>query len=123
MVIIHLNVELFIVLYIFHKIADYLFQTDGQARFKSEDCGYLIRHCVVYTVTVLGGAYLFLGYFNWAAFFLVFFSHLVIDKRDFLIWWAKHVKGIEQPDHPSTSNVMLELDQALHYIILFIICL
>lgn len=118
-----MNVELFIVLYIFHKIADYLFQTDGQARLKSENWGYLIRHCAIYTATVLGSAYLFLGYFSWGAIFLVFFSHLVIDKRDFLYWWAMYVKGIKQPDHPSTGNVMLELDQAFHYVVLFIVSL
>ncbi|WP_092269302.1 DUF3307 domain-containing protein [Brevibacillus centrosporus] len=120
---ISVNVELFIILYVAHKVADYLFQTDGQARFKSEDWGFLLRHCIVYTITVLGFAYLVIGYFSVAATILIFFSHLILDKRDFLNWWAVHIKRIKDPNSQHVSTVMLELDQAFHYIVLLIISL
>lgn len=120
---VQVNAPLFIVLYIAHKIGDYLFQTDKQAIHKSSNIGPLIAHCLVYTTIVLGAAWFFIGFFRWAAVILLFFSHLVLDKRTFEVLWAKVVKRIKDPNAPEHRITMMELDQAFHYVILFIICL
>ncbi|GAJ41659.1 DUF3307 domain-containing protein [Saccharococcus caldoxylosilyticus] len=117
------NGKLFIVLYIAHKIGDYLFQTDKQARLKSEEWGPLLKHCLVYTLIVIGVAYLYTGLFNWTAVMIIFFTHVFLDKRSFLLWWGKYVKRVKESDIPHMQSAMLELDQAFHYIVLFIVSL
>lgn len=120
---VHVNAQLFIVLYIAHKIGDYLFQTDRQAAQKSTNISPLLIHCLVYSIIVLGAAWVFIGFFRWAAVILLFFSHFVLDKRTFEVLWAKAVKRIPDPNAPEIRMTMIELDQAFHYVILFIICL
>lgn len=116
-----LDMKLFIVLYIAHKIADYLLQTDYQARMKSTNIAPLITHCLIYTVTVMSFAYLFTGFFSWAAILVMFLSHLIIDNQTFLHWWAKYIKRMPEPSNKNVKMTLLELDQSFHYIVLFII--
>lgn len=112
---------LFIVLYIGHKIADYLFQTDYQAVNKTKEWTPLLTHCLIYTVTVLGLVFITLGFFNWLAVIILFVSHVFIDRRNFIVWWAKKVKKIENTEGANVKLALFELDQAFHYIILFFI--
>ncbi len=37
-------------------------------------------------------AYIFAGYFDWRASFINLVSHIIIDKKLFLNWWAINVK-------------------------------
>lgn len=120
---IELNIKLFIVLYIAHKIADYLFQTNFQAINKVENWKALVTHCSVYTIILTTMAYVFAGYFDWRACFVIFVSHIIIDKKVFLNWWAVNVKKMSDTEGVDKRSVFLELDQAFHYIIIFIICL
>ncbi|OFD71173.1 MULTISPECIES: DUF3307 domain-containing protein [Bacillus cereus group] len=121
MVHLELNVSLFIVLYIGHKIGDYLFQTDYQAVNKKDNWLALISHCFIYTLAVSIMAYVFVGFFNWTAIFILFISHIIIDRKIFLNWWAKNIKRIRDTEEPTVQPGLIELDQAFHYIILFII--
>ena len=118
-----LNIKLFIVLYIAHKIADYLLQTDFQAINKAKSWRALIIHCLVYTITLSIMAYIFAGYFDWRAIFIIFVSHIIIDRKLFLNWWAVNIKKMSNIENESSKNVFLELDQSFHYIVIFIICL
>ncbi|KFL63784.1 DUF3307 domain-containing protein [Bacillus cereus ATCC 10876] len=121
MVHLELNVSLFIVLYIGHKIGDYLLQTDYQAVNKKDNWIALISHCFIYTLAVSIMAYVFVGFFNWTAIFILFISHIIIDRKIFLNWWAKNIKRIRDTEEPAVQPGLIELDQAFHYIILFII--
>ncbi|KMP19392.1 DUF3307 domain-containing protein [Bacillus paranthracis] len=121
MVHLELNVSLFIVLYIGHKIGDYLLQTDYQAVNKKDNWIALISHCFTYTLAVSIMAYVFVGFFNWTAIFILFISHIIIDRKIFLNWWAKNIKRIRDTEEPAVQPGLIELDQAFHYIILFII--
>ena len=121
MVHLELNVSLFIVLYIGHKIGDYLLQTDYQAVNKKDNWIALISHCFIYTLAVSIMAYVFVGFFNWTAIFILFISHIIIDRKVFLNWWAKNIKRIRDTEEPAVQPGLIELDQAFHYIIVFII--
>lgn len=117
-----INISLFVVLYIGHKISDYLFQTEYQALNKHKNWGALLRHCTIYTLILSLLAYYLIGFFSWTAIFILLISHIIIDKRGILIWWAKNVKKMTDIKSSSSQTVLMELDQTFHYIILLIIC-
>jgi hypothetical protein len=77
----------------------------------------------VYTLIVVGVAYLFTGLFNWTAVMIIFFTHVFLDNRSFLLWWGKYVKRVKESDISHMQSALLELDQAFHYIVLFIVSL
>ena len=116
------DASLFIVLYIGHKIGDYIFQTEYQALNKSKLIGPLFRHSIVYTICVLGLAFIVIGFFSWLALIIVFVSHLILDRRTFLITWGRKIKGMNSPSNDSSKIALMELDQAFHYLVLFFIC-
>lgn len=120
---INLNVSLFIILYIGHKIADYLFQTDYQALNKHKNWKALFLHCLIYTITLTFLAFIIIGYFSWTAIFIIFISHIIIDKRVFVIWWATKIKKMSDTTNVAVQPAIKELDQSFHYIILFIVSL
>lgn len=115
------NLKLFIVLYIGHKIADYLLQTDHQAVNKAKSWRALFIHCFIYTIVLTIMGYFFVGFLNWAAIFIIFISHVIIDRRVILTWWAKNIKKMSNLDHDAAQPTLIELDQAFHYIIIFIV--
>ncbi|MGG1629619.1 DUF3307 domain-containing protein [Rossellomorea sp. NRS-1567] len=116
-----INAALFLTLYIGHKIGDYLLQTDNQATKKHGDWMALLQHCLVYTLVLTLLPYFILGYFSITAILIIFITHVVIDKGEFLKWWAQSVKGIKKPDDPNVKQAIFELDQAFHYIVIFVI--
>ncbi|MFS0788786.1 DUF3307 domain-containing protein [Shouchella sp. 1P09AA] len=116
------DTSLFIVMYIGHKMGDYIFQTEYQALNKSKLIGALVRHSLIYTLCVLGLAFIVTGFFSWLALIIIFVSHLVLDQRDFLITWGKRVKGMDSPSKKSSNMALVELDQAFHYLVIFFIC-
>jgi len=116
-----LNTSLFIVLYVGHKIADYLFQTDYQASNKQSNWGALLLHCLTYTLILSLLAFVTIGFFNWTTVFILFISHVLIDKRAILIWWARNIKKMEDTNNQASQTALMELDQAFHYIIIFMI--
>lgn len=118
---INFDIKLFIVLYIGHKIADYLLQTDDQAVNKVNSWKALFIHCFIYTTVLTIMGYFFVGYFSWAVIFIIFVSHIIIDRRVVLTWWAKNIKKMTNIDNDTAQPTLLELDQGFHYIILFIV--
>lgn len=118
---INFDLKLFIVLYIGHKIADYLLQTDYQAINKVNSWKALFIHCFIYTTVLMIMGYIFVGYFSWAAIFIIFVSHIIIDRRVVITWWAINIKKMSNTDNDAAKPTMIELDQAFHYIIIFIV--
>ncbi|OKO87772.1 hypothetical protein BRO54_3799 [Geobacillus proteiniphilus] len=118
---ISVNVELFIYLYLGHKIGDYLLQSDKQAKSKQNSWYYLLVHCAIYSLSVIAIPFIFMGYFNLAALFFVFITHVVIDQGALLRFWMKYIKGIKDPDTEEVTMVKLEIDQTFHYIVIGII--
>ncbi|WP_269919424.1 DUF3307 domain-containing protein [Caldifermentibacillus hisashii] len=118
---VNFNIKLFIILYIGHKIADYLLQTDRQAVKKTTSWKALLSHSFIYTLVLTAMGYIFAGYFSWIAIFIIFVSHVIIDRRIILIWWAKNVKKMTNTENESVQPTMMELDQAFHYIIIFLV--
>jgi Protein of unknown function (DUF3307) len=115
------NIEVFIILYIAHKIADYLFQTDNQALNKTKKWTPLLTHCAIYTIILTLLPYLITGFISWLAIVVIFTSHVVIDNGEFLKFWARKVKRMDDPEAPNVKLAMFELDQAFHYIIIFFV--
>ncbi len=115
------NIKLFIVLYIGHKIADYLLQTDRQAVMKTKSLKALLSHCFIYTLVLMLMSYFFTGYFSWTAIFIIFVSHVIIDRRVILIWWAKNIKKMSNTKDETVQSTLMELDQAFHYLIIFLV--
>lgn len=118
-----INVELFVVLLVGHWIADYLLQTDYQARQKTIQWNSLLIHCLIYTFVLSLLMFFINGYFNWATSFLIFISHVVIDKGKITDMWAKKVKRIEDSNSMEAYLVKMQIDQVFHYSIIFIIAL
>lgn len=75
---VNFNFKLFIVLYIGHKIADYLLQTDHQAVNKVNSWKALFIHCCIYTIVLTIMGYFFVGFLNWAAIFIIFIHYIII---------------------------------------------
>jgi len=120
---------LFITQFVGHRIGDYLLQTNTQALKKTTDEDALIRHCLVYSITI---ALLVLAMFNWkyalVVLFLTLAEHLFIDTRKPVIWWKmlieKHIarnKNFKIEDLP--FFVMIEVDQSIHLVRIFLISL
>lgn len=118
----NLNIELLAVLLIGHLIGDYLLQTNKQALKKTEEWIPLILHCVVYTVTLSILAYFLDGLFNWTMSFIIFITHIFIDRGQFVKWWAKRIKGIKDLDQSPIRSVLMAIDQTFHIIVIFAIC-
>ncbi|KQX67245.1 MULTISPECIES: DUF3307 domain-containing protein [unclassified Paenibacillus] len=116
-----INIELLAVLLIGHLIGDYLLQTDKQAIRKNTQWIPLIVHCAVYTIVLLILMYLLLGIFNWTMIFIIFFTHVIIDKGEIVSWWARKVKGIEDVSKETIRPVLMAIDQTFHLIVIFFI--
>ncbi|SEL79616.1 DUF3307 domain-containing protein [Paenibacillus sp. OK003] len=117
----NLNIELLATLIIGHLIGDYLLQTDNQAMRKQDEWLPLLLHCFVYTCTLAILSYLLLGVYNWTMVFIIFVSHILIDKGDIVRWWTKRIKGINNPETNSIKSVLASIDQTFHYLVIFIL--
>ncbi len=120
---ISLNVNLFIVLFVSHLIADYLFQTDRQAIEKQKEYISLIKHSCIYTISIIVITYIILGVFSWNLTLFLLLSHTIIDKGFLINWWLKYVKLIKNPEKEEYNELRTKIDQVFHIIILFLISL
>lgn len=119
---------LFIAQFVGHRIGDFMFQTDMQARNKSTDPLYLAKHSVVYSFCVILPVMVFVHDFHTLLllFVLTFAEHLAVDDRTFVIWWKNFLetkiarrKDFNIDDVP--SFVIIEMDQTIHYTRIFIL--
>ncbi|MFE1631304.1 DUF3307 domain-containing protein [Brevibacillus reuszeri] len=119
----------FILQFVGHRVGDYLFQTDWQAQNKSKDVTARLQHVMVYSL-VIGGMML-IG-FKWQAavvvFALTFLEHMWIDSRKPVIAWKTFLekrisgnRGFEISQMP--FFVLIEIDQTIHYLRIFLLSL
>ena len=100
-----------------HMMGDYLLQNRWMATRKTRSLRELVVHASIYTAAIWVAS-LPAGGLGLAGVVLVFAAHAVIDKRDVTLWWCKHVTH-----SADTEWLVLVTDQALHVIILALVCL
>lgn len=95
-----------------HLVGDFLLQTRWMAENKADQWFPLIVHCTVYTAVVALLA-LPAGGLSLPAIALIFFSHLVLDRRTFVDFWARKIT-----DSNEGQWLKIMQDQAWHVIVL-----
>jgi len=117
----NLDTGTFLILFVFHNIADYLFQTSFEAFNKASNWWALIKHSFVYALTLTASLFLIkpLTLSLIPVFVTLFASHIVLDKRTFVYWWCRTIKKIDDPTNVGWLTV--EVDQTFHIIIILII--
>lgn len=103
----------FVYLLVGHLVGDYLIQTSWMAENKARHWGALFLHCTLYTLAVAaaalwGGVDLPLWSFG-----LLFLSHVLLDRRTFVVWWNRVIMG------NTTQNwLFIMTDQIFHILVL-----
>lgn len=132
---IHLNIALccflFILFYLGHYIGDFMLQSSYCAANKTTNATVRFGHSVVYGLFAVGLPLMAFSLASvgaldtvtsgWIIIVTVFtiLSHFVIDDYKFTMWWVRHIKG-DISDLPP-QFVIVEIDQTLHKIIIFIV--
>lgn len=115
-----MKVTIFEFLLVNHLLMDWIFQGKYQAEKKSSEVKALISHCFIYTVGFIP-IFWFL-HISWYWLFILFITHLILDKRGFENWVMK-MKGLNK-NNVSTevwSIVSTGVDQTLHLIVILFI--
>src|SRR5580704_6137342 len=123
-------VEVFAVFFVSHEVGDYIFQTEWQATHKSGGLSHrgvrrraLLSHIATYTIAFVP-AFVWLwpslhwGVIGLAA--LIAIPHLIQDDRRLLTSYARVFKKADLDAHPELG---LSLDQAFHFVALFLTAL
>lgn len=97
-----------------HLVGDFLLQTGWMSR-KTSNFLALFIHSLVYTLAVILIA-LPAGGLGYQAAAVIFFSHLFLDQRGFVLFWVRTVN--KAGDLPWFSIVV---DQCFHIIILAVV--
>lgn len=116
-----LKLTVFEALLITHLVMDWIFQWKWEAENKSKKWLPLFFHCIIYTV---GFIPVFLIYkINLVWLVLLFISHVVFDKRTFVVWLLENFKRITKKDTTESVWTMLltTIDQILHIVILVLV--
>lgn len=109
--------ELFSSLVVGHLVGDFLLQTNWMAEKKDEKWAPLIIHCFLYTAAVALFA-LLAGGLNILPILIIFISHIIIDKANFVDLWAKYVTR-----SPENTWLRIIQDQVWHLLILVLVTL
>lgn len=107
--------SIFDVLLLGHLVGDFLFQTNWMARLKSSRWDALAVHAAVYTACVWAAAGLGGATLGALPVVLLFVSHVVLDQRAFVRWWARTVGGISRAED---QWLLVVIDQVFHLLIL-----
>lgn len=99
-----------------HLIGDFLLQTSWMAKHKATKWLPLLAHVAVYTVVVSVSGVLS-GGLSLAAIALIFFSHIVLDRKTFVAFWVRKVQTAKGPEQ---AWLCIVADQIFHIIILAI---
>ncbi|SFH12129.1 Protein of unknown function [Desulfotomaculum arcticum] len=107
--------NLFEWLLIGHLVGDYLFQTRWMAENKSSNWLPLLLHSMVYTGVVFVCS-LPAGGITIVGIAVIFFSHLILDKRNLVKWWTTHITR-----SPDVFWLQLMVDQVFHVLVLVLV--
>ncbi|MBD7906742.1 DUF3307 domain-containing protein [Sporosarcina gallistercoris] len=109
---------LFSYLIVGHLIGDYLLQTRWMAAGKATKWAPLITHCFIYTSVVSVAFLMNSGMIPISAVVLIFVSHVILDRRRFVAWWAKTIMGLKDEE---PAWLLIIADQIFHIIVLALI--
>lgn len=127
---------LFSFLTFIHFFADWLFQSDYEAKNKSKNWKIRARHCAIYTIFFLPPM-LLLGLSGWWLVFALsnlYISHFIIDTYLPVYFWAKYFRKMEifndstlTPNEqfmkawsqPIAPILFITVDQILHLLFLW----
>lgn len=115
------KIAIFIWLIFVHYIIDWLFQNYYQTMNKSKSWKPLLMHSFIYTLGFLIPFLLF--HINLWWLISVFVLHIILDKRNVLVWMMRNIKGMTKdntPDH-LYALIAITLDQVFHLLLLWII--
>ena len=98
-----------------HLVGDYLFQTSWMAMNKAHKWDALIVHSLVYTGAIALVSYATFGLFSWPAYVVIFVSHLILDRRTFVVWWVRTVMRTNETTVPWLT---IMVDQIFHLLVL-----
>jgi hypothetical protein len=97
-----------------HLIGDFLLQTSWMARYKATKWVPLLVHVSVYTA-VVAAAGLLSGGLSLAGLAVIFFGHIILDRRTFVAFW---VRNIQMSKGPEQQWLSIMADQIFHIILL-----
>lgn len=107
--------NLFTYLLLGHLVGDYLLQTSWMAMNKASRWLPLLTHCLIYTLSlivamIVGGVPIHSG-----VVLLIFFSHVFLDKRFFVVWWTRTIMGVKNPEG---NWLTIVVDQVFHLLVI-----
>jgi hypothetical protein len=114
--------SLFDWLLVAHLVADFLFQTDGMAKYKGQDWLWMLKHVGLY-MTIM--AILLIVYallhatpagLVAAAWLFLLVTHVILDRRAFTNWWMRLI-GISN----DKLWISVVVDQVFHIVTLAIV--
>ena len=108
--------KIFLLILVIHFLADFVLQTDWQAKNKSSNDDALALHCLTYSLVWFLISFIVLGVL-WKAFLffgITFMLHYATDY--FTSRWAK--KFFDKNDFHN-AFVIIGMDQVLHYLQLY----
>lgn len=98
-----------------HLVGDFLLQNRWMAENKNKKIAPLLAHSTVYTLAVTAFS-LAGGGLRWYFLVLVFLTHVFLDRRSFVLFWARKVT--------KTTDVpwlLVMIDQSWHLLVLLVI--
>jgi hypothetical protein len=104
--------NLFSWLLIGHLVGDFLLQTNWMAINKPTKLSALLTHVTIYTLVVTAFAY-FAGGISYKAVIFIFLTHMILDKRNFVVFWVKNINRVEKIPWLNIAS-----DQSWHLLVL-----
>ena len=101
-----------------HLIGDYLLQTSWMAAGKATKWAPLLTHCFVYTSVVSSAFLIATGMLPASVIAIIFISHVFLDRRRFVAWWAKTIMGVKDGE---PAWLLIMADQVFHILVLAVI--
>jgi len=109
-----------------HLIGDYLLQSNNMAVNKISSHIWCLKHCLVYTASVLFVVCIFVPSARetiWLFTSLVFISHYPIDRYSFGLWWCTHVKRVPDAwwvNNPFAPLIYATVDNTIHLVLMVV---
>ena len=105
-----------------HLVGDFLLQTDGMAKYKTQSWTWMLRHVGLYLAVmalVLGAYSLSTPVPLWVlglALLFIAVTHIILDRREFTLGWMRMI-GITS----DLSWLTIVADQVFHVLVLVVV--
>lgn len=115
------KLTIFEALLITHFVVDWIFQWKWEATNKSKKWLPLFFHCIIYTIGFIPVFLIYEISLVWLI--LLFISHVILDRRTFVVWLLENFKGITKKDTTESvwTILLTTIDQILHIVILALV--